>query len=71
MKIVTSAMLMDKGMTSPGKAHPCPKYVTVGGWKFQNLDKTEIKHGTFAQSFAASCNNAFICAGEGPQPTTI
>ncbi|MFJ9410599.1 penicillin-binding transpeptidase domain-containing protein [Streptomyces sp. NPDC101393] len=60
MKIVTSAMLMDKGMTSPGKEHPCPKYVTVGGWKFQNLDKTEIKHGTFAQSFAASCNNAFI-----------
>ncbi|MFE1171593.1 penicillin-binding transpeptidase domain-containing protein [Streptomyces sp. NPDC058773] len=60
MKIVTSAMLMDKGMTSPGKQHPCPKYVTVAGWKFQNLNKSEIKHGTFAQSFAASCNNAFI-----------
>lgn len=60
MKIVTAAMLMDKGMTSPGKSHPCPKYVTVGGWKFQNLDKSEIKNGTFAQSFAASCNNAFI-----------
>ncbi|MEX2973113.1 penicillin-binding transpeptidase domain-containing protein [Streptomyces sp. C184] len=60
MKIVTSALLMDKGLTSPGKQNPCPKYVTVGGWKFQNLDKSEIKHGTFAQSFAASCNNAFI-----------
>ncbi len=34
--------------------------MTVGGWKFQNLNKTEIKDGTFAQSFAASCNNAFI-----------
>ncbi|MFG2889754.1 penicillin-binding transpeptidase domain-containing protein [Streptomyces sp. NPDC048248] len=64
MKIVTAAMLMDKGMTSPGKAHPCPKYVTVGGWKFQNLDKTEIPKGTFAQSFAASCNNAFISQAE-------
>jgi hypothetical protein len=60
MKIVTSAMMIDKGITSPGKEHPCPKYVTVGGWKFQNDDKSEIKHGTFAQSFAASCNNAFI-----------
>lgn len=60
MKIVTAAMLIDKGMTAPGKSHPCPKYVTVGGWKFQNLDKTEIKTGSFAQSFAASCNNAFI-----------
>ncbi|MGP8301289.1 penicillin-binding transpeptidase domain-containing protein [Streptomyces inhibens] len=60
MKIVTSAMLIDKGMTTPNKPHPCPKYVTVGGWKFQNLDKSEIPHGTFAQSFAASCNNAFI-----------
>ncbi|MFE0192934.1 penicillin-binding transpeptidase domain-containing protein [Streptomyces sp. NPDC058989] len=64
MKIVTSAMLIDKGMTAPDKPHPCPKYVTVGGWKFQNLDKTEIKTGTFAQSFAASCNNAFISQAE-------
>ncbi|MET9290508.1 penicillin-binding transpeptidase domain-containing protein [Streptomyces sp. NPDC003077] len=60
MKIVTAAMLLDKGMTAPNKSHPCPKFVTVGGWKFQNLDKSEIKKGTFAQSFAASCNNAFI-----------
>ncbi|UQA94974.1 penicillin-binding transpeptidase domain-containing protein [Streptomyces halobius] len=60
MKIVTAAMLIDKGMTAPNKPHPCEKYVTVGGWKFQNLNKTEIKNGTFAQSFAASCNNAFI-----------
>ncbi|MFJ9414535.1 penicillin-binding transpeptidase domain-containing protein [Streptomyces sp. NPDC101227] len=60
MKIVTSAMFLDKGLTSPGKKHPCPKYFTVGGWKFQNDGKSEIKDGTFAQSFAASCNNAFI-----------
>ncbi|GAA2060325.1 penicillin-binding transpeptidase domain-containing protein [Streptomyces albiaxialis] len=60
MKVVTSAMLLDKGLASPGKAHPCPKYETYGGWKFQNLDKFEIKNGTFAQSFARSCNTAFI-----------
>ncbi|MGI5352896.1 penicillin-binding transpeptidase domain-containing protein [Streptomyces sp. CA-250714] len=60
MKVVTSAMLLDKGITSPGKPHPCPKYSTYGGWKFQNLDKFQIKNGTFAQSFARSCNTAFI-----------
>ncbi|TSB19976.1 penicillin-binding transpeptidase domain-containing protein [Streptomyces benahoarensis] len=60
MKIVTAALLMDKGLTSPGKQHPCPKYTTVAGWKFHNDQMSEIPHGTFAQSFAASCNNAFI-----------
>ncbi|MFG3259520.1 penicillin-binding transpeptidase domain-containing protein [Streptomyces sp. NPDC048172] len=60
MKVVTGAMLLDKGLASPGKSHPCPKYATYGGWKFQNLDKFEIKNGTFAQSFARSCNTAFI-----------
>jgi len=60
MKIVTAEMLLDKGITSPGKQDPCPKYVTYGGFKFHNDQKMEIKHGTFAQSFAASCNNAFI-----------
>ncbi|MPY62679.1 penicillin-binding transpeptidase domain-containing protein [Streptomyces spongiae] len=60
MKVVTSALLMDKGLASADKVHPCPKYVTYGGWKFQNDDKFEIKGGTFKASFARSCNTAFI-----------
>ncbi|MFC3572860.1 penicillin-binding transpeptidase domain-containing protein [Streptomyces yaanensis] len=60
MKIVTSTLLFEKGLASADKAHPCPKYVTYGGWKFQNDDKFEIKNGTFRASFAASCNTAFI-----------
>ncbi|MFC4494265.1 penicillin-binding transpeptidase domain-containing protein [Streptomyces ovatisporus] len=64
MKVITSAMLLDKGLASPGKAHPCPKYHTYGGWKFQNDDKFEIENGTFAQSFARSCNTAFISQAE-------
>jgi cell division protein FtsI/penicillin-binding protein 2 len=64
MKVITSALLLDKGLASPGKAHPCPKYHTYGGWKFQNDDKFEIKDGTFAQSFARSCNTAFISQAE-------
>ncbi|MEU1037360.1 penicillin-binding transpeptidase domain-containing protein [Streptomyces sp. NPDC005907] len=60
MKIITSSLLIDKGLASAEKRHPCPKYVTYGGWKFQNDDKFQIKNGTFKASFARSCNTAFI-----------
>ncbi|HET9381929.1 MAG TPA: penicillin-binding transpeptidase domain-containing protein [Streptomyces sp.] len=60
MKVVTSSLLIEKGLASADKKHPCPKYFTYGGWKFQNDDKFEIKDGTFTASFARSCNTAFI-----------
>ncbi len=60
MKVITSSLLIEKGLASPDKAHPCPKFSTYGGWKFQNDDKFEIKGGTFKASFARSCNTAFI-----------
>ncbi|MEV0223746.1 penicillin-binding transpeptidase domain-containing protein [Streptomyces sp. NPDC050704] len=60
MKVVTASLLIDKGLASVNKEHPCPKYSTYGGWKFQNDDKFEIKGGTFKASFARSCNTAFI-----------
>ncbi|MFF9039510.1 penicillin-binding transpeptidase domain-containing protein [Streptomyces sp. NPDC014892] len=60
MKIVSSALLIDKGLASANKGHPCPKFSSYGGWKFQNDDKFEIKGGTFKASFARSCNTAFI-----------
>ncbi|MFC8664300.1 penicillin-binding transpeptidase domain-containing protein [Streptomyces sp. NPDC057199] len=60
MKIITASLLIDKGLASANKQHPCPKYSTYGGWKFQNDDKFEIKGGTFKASFARSCNTAFI-----------
>ncbi|WP_199826344.1 penicillin-binding transpeptidase domain-containing protein [Streptomyces sp. SBT349] len=59
-KIVTASLLMDQGLASPGAGHPCPKFFEHGGWEFQNLDEFEIENGTFADSFAASCNTAFI-----------
>lgn len=59
-KIVTASMLIQKGLASSGAPHPCPKFFEHGGWRFQNLDKFEIEGGTFADSFAASCNTAFI-----------
>ncbi|MGW3492559.1 penicillin-binding transpeptidase domain-containing protein [Streptomyces sp. NPDC001020] len=60
MKIVSSTLLFEKHLASADKTHPCPKYSTYGGWKFQNDKKFEIKKGTFKASFAASCNTAFI-----------
>ncbi|MFE6197985.1 penicillin-binding transpeptidase domain-containing protein [Streptomyces sp. NPDC057838] len=60
MKVVTASLLIEKGLASADKKHPCPKYFTYGHWKFQNDDKFEIKDGTFKASFARSCNTAFI-----------
>ncbi|NBE54564.1 penicillin-binding transpeptidase domain-containing protein [Streptomyces boluensis] len=64
MKIVTASMLLEKGLAGIDKPHPCPKYQEYGGWKFQNVEKFEIKNGTFRSSFAASCNTAFISQAE-------
>ncbi|MFE2277230.1 penicillin-binding transpeptidase domain-containing protein [Streptomyces sp. NPDC059454] len=60
MKVITASMLIEKGLASMDEQHPCPKYFSYGGWKFQNDDKFEIKDGTFKASFARSCNTAFI-----------
>ncbi|MGW2418066.1 penicillin-binding transpeptidase domain-containing protein [Streptomyces sp. NPDC001709] len=60
MKIVTSTMLFEKKLVTPDASHPCPKTYKLAGWTFHNDGDSEIKKGTFKQSFGASCNNAFI-----------
>ncbi|MGI5398393.1 penicillin-binding transpeptidase domain-containing protein [Streptomyces sp. CA-135486] len=63
LKIVSSAMMMDNGVVKgPGAKVECPPDVTWEGVKFQNLDRFEIKNGTFKDSFRRSCNTAFIKA---------
>ncbi|MFC7220432.1 penicillin-binding transpeptidase domain-containing protein [Streptomyces polyrhachis] len=65
MKVVTASLLLDKGIAASTQEHPCPKYSTYGGWKFQNVEKFELPEGsTFAQSFANSCNTAFVGMAE-------
>ncbi|MET9572549.1 penicillin-binding transpeptidase domain-containing protein [Streptomyces virginiae] len=60
MKIVTAAMLMDRGLVAADKAAECPKTVTWGR-EFHNLKNFDLPPGTsFATSFARSCNTAFI-----------
>lgn len=60
MKIMTAALLLEKGLVAADKPAECPKNAIYQGRKFQNLDEFSIPDGTFAQSFARSCNTAFI-----------
>ena len=59
-KIVTASLLIDHGLAQADAPHPCPETFEYGGWPFHNDDNFEIENGTFADSFAASCNTAFI-----------
>ncbi|HET6859689.1 MAG TPA: penicillin-binding transpeptidase domain-containing protein [Streptomyces sp.] len=60
MKIVTAAMLLEKGLIGADRPVECPKEVMYEGRTFHNLKHFDIKNGTFTQSFAKSCNTAFI-----------
>ncbi|UYQ62594.1 penicillin-binding transpeptidase domain-containing protein [Streptomyces peucetius] len=60
MKIVTAAMMMDKGLVSgPGSPVVCPPTIT---WErvFHNLKDFSLTGATFQQAFARSCNTTFI-----------
>ncbi|UUU41636.1 MULTISPECIES: penicillin-binding transpeptidase domain-containing protein [unclassified Streptomyces] len=60
MKIVTAAMLLDRGLVAADKPAECAKEVTWGR-PFHNLKNFDLPAGTnFATSFARSCNTAFI-----------
>ncbi|MEU8889435.1 penicillin-binding transpeptidase domain-containing protein [Streptomyces sp. NPDC048442] len=60
LKIVTAAMLMEKGLVSPEKPTECPKEAVYQGRTFHNLKNFELGMAPFSLSFAQSCNTAFI-----------
>ncbi|MEU1484356.1 penicillin-binding transpeptidase domain-containing protein [Streptomyces sp. NPDC005752] len=61
LKIMTAAMLMDKGLVSANSPVECPKEATWQSRTFHNLDYFELPPtDTFTTSFARSCNTAFI-----------
>ncbi|MFG2215697.1 penicillin-binding transpeptidase domain-containing protein [Streptomyces sp. NPDC048685] len=60
MKIVTAAMLIEKGLASAGQKIECPPTATYYSRTFKNLDDFSIPDGTLTTSFARSCNTAFI-----------
>jgi hypothetical protein len=61
MKIVTAATLIDNGLTTADGPAPCPPDVLWEGQTFENLKTLPPdEDATLAQSFARSCNTAFI-----------
>ncbi|NUO44583.1 MAG: penicillin-binding protein, partial [Streptomyces sp.] len=60
-KIVTSAMLIDNGVTSMNGPAPCPPDAMWQGQTFHNLKNMQPNESaTLANSFMRSCNTAFI-----------
>ncbi|MET8688380.1 penicillin-binding transpeptidase domain-containing protein [Streptomyces sp. NPDC004732] len=61
MKIVSAAMLIDKGVTKASGPAPCPASATWQSQTFNNLKgMTPNESATFSEDFARSCNTAFV-----------
>ncbi|MER5298067.1 penicillin-binding transpeptidase domain-containing protein [Streptomyces lasiicapitis] len=61
MKIVTAAMLIDKGVTKASGPAPCTPEATWQSQTFHNLQgMAPNEDATLADSFARSCNTAFV-----------
>ncbi|MFC8277317.1 penicillin-binding transpeptidase domain-containing protein [Streptomyces sp. NPDC057271] len=60
LKIVTAAMLLEKGLVTANGVAPCPKEVRYYTRTFHNLDHFALGNVPFSRSFAKSCNTAFI-----------
>ncbi|MFB7371305.1 penicillin-binding transpeptidase domain-containing protein [Streptomyces sp. NPDC056222] len=60
LKIVTAAMLLEKGLVTANGTAPCPKDVMYYGTSFHNLENFALGDVPFSRSFAKSCNTAFI-----------
>ncbi|MFD2082798.1 penicillin-binding transpeptidase domain-containing protein [Actinopolymorpha cephalotaxi] len=61
-KVVTSAALLRTGL-SPSDPLDCPRFEWVNGYRFTNQDEFTLPAGsTFRDSFAHSCNTAFVRA---------
>ncbi len=61
MKIVSAAMFLDKGVAKADGPAPCPATATWQSQTFHNLTGlAPDESATFAESFARSCNTAFV-----------
>ncbi|MEU8973149.1 penicillin-binding transpeptidase domain-containing protein [Streptomyces monashensis] len=61
MKIISAATLIDTGLTTANGPAPCPPSAVWQSQTFHNLTGlAPDEHATLAQSFARSCNTAFV-----------
>ncbi|MEU9999239.1 penicillin-binding transpeptidase domain-containing protein [Streptomyces sp. NPDC050848] len=59
-KIVTAALLLEKGLVTANGPAPCPPDARYYTRTFHNLDNFSLGTVPFKRSFAKSCNTAFI-----------
>ncbi|MGW2205598.1 penicillin-binding transpeptidase domain-containing protein [Streptomyces sp. NPDC001774] len=60
LKILTAAMLLEKGLVTADGPAPCPQEARYYTRTFHNLDNFALGTVPFKRSFAKSCNTAFI-----------
>ncbi|MFE9248756.1 penicillin-binding transpeptidase domain-containing protein [Streptomyces sp. NPDC007088] len=61
MKLISAATLIDKGLATANSKAPCPDTALSGGQTVHNLTGMRPDlNATLAQSFARSCNTAFV-----------
>ena len=60
LKIATAALLLEKGLVGADRVAECPKNAMYYGRSFHNLRNFDLDGKSFGESFARSCNTAFI-----------
>ncbi|CAM5456387.1 penicillin-binding transpeptidase domain-containing protein [Streptomyces aurantiogriseus] len=61
MKIISAATLIDNGLTTANGPAPCPDEAVSESQTFHNLENmTPNNNATLSESFARSCNTAFV-----------
>lgn len=72
MKIITAATLIDTALTTSSGPAPCPAEAMWEGQTFRNLTGMQPDEtATLSQSFARSCNTAFIKYTDDLQPESL
>ncbi|MFH9658522.1 penicillin-binding transpeptidase domain-containing protein [Streptomyces sp. NPDC017248] len=72
MKIISAATLIDNGLTTAGGPAPCPPSAVWQSQTFHNLQGlAPDEHATLADSFARSCNTAFVDFADEVKPDSL
>ncbi|AYN40898.1 penicillin-binding protein [Streptomyces dangxiongensis] len=72
MKIISAAALIDNGRTTANGPAPCPPSAVSMSQTFHNLkDLAPDHHATLSDSFARSCNTAFVKFADEVKPDTL
>lgn len=72
MKIVSAATFIDTGLTSMNGPAPCPPHAVSESQTFHNLEGMTPNLGaTLSESFARSCNTAFIKFADSVQVDSL